>query len=66
MGNFFFGWNEINDKLCDIICSFWCGDLGFLKEFVICFMGLCDFYSVVNWFYKLIVNYIIYYDGFML
>lgn len=35
-------WLEVNDKYCDIVCVFWCGDEGVMLDFVIWLMGLRD------------------------
>lgn len=64
VGQFPFGWNECNDKLRDVMRSFWRGDSGYLKEFATRLMGSRDLYSASRWPYNMTVNYLTYHDGF--
>lgn len=49
-----------------MVCVFWCGDDGVIVDFVICLMGLWDIFYKGYWYISMLVNNVIYYDGFML
>lgn len=66
VGGFLFGWVEWNDCFCDCVCVYWCGDDGMLLELVWCLIVFGDFYDQCGWWFYVLVNFVIVYDGFIL
>lgn len=57
---------EWNDKFCDQVWDFWCGEKGCVNKIVSCIVGSVMCFDYDGCFVISLVNFIIVYDGFIL